>query len=78
MEEKVKKPIVLKGFTHTVRTRDHKTKTFKNLSRTKAMAMLCTECMGFEEEPSGCTSPLCPIFPWRKKTLSTKEAIGID
>ena len=55
---------------HTVRTADGKTKMFKKLSRSLAIKMLCTECMGFGD-PKECTSPLCPVFPFRKKTLAS-------
>ena len=56
---------------HTVRTRDGGKKTFDNLTRNKAIAMHCTECMGWGDNPKTCTSPNCALFPFRKKTEST-------
>ena len=56
--------------THTVLCADGNYRKFK-LTRTRAIAVHCTECLGFEEHPRDCTSLHCPLFPWRKKTLAT-------
>jgi len=56
---------------HTVRTADGGTKEVKNLTRTLAVKMLCTECLGFEGDPKECTSPMCPVWPFRRRTLAT-------
>ena len=63
---------------HTVKVKDH----YKNsnvvdleLTRQKAIACFCTECLGFEGNPRskdprfGCTAYMCPLFPFRAKTL---------
>jgi len=41
----------------------------ENYTRSKAIKAMCTECLGFEDHPSSCTSPLCPLFPFRGKIL---------
>ena len=43
------------------------------LTRKTAMAFHCTECMGWEENPAQCTSPLCALYPFRAKTLGTQK-----
>jgi hypothetical protein len=57
---------------HIVRTADGRYKELR-LTRKLAMAAFCTECLGFEDNPAECTSPLCPLFPWRVKTLDTRR-----
>ncbi len=57
---------------HTVRTADEGHIKLK-LTRKLAMAAMCTECMGFEENPADCTSYCCPLYPFRAKTLVTKR-----
>jgi len=57
---------------HTVRTADDRYRELR-LTRKLAMAACCTECMGFEENPANCTSPLCPMYPFRAKTLETRR-----
>lgn len=54
---------------HTVRTKDGGTRTMP-MGRKLAMAAMCTECLGWSH-PSGCTSPMCPLFPYRAKTEQT-------
>lgn len=58
--------------THTVRTADGR-HTVLRLTRKLAMAAMCTECLGFEENPADCTSVLCPLYPFRAKTLRTRR-----
>jgi len=43
------------------------------LTRKLAIACMCMECMGWEENPADCTSPLCPLYPFRSKTLRTQK-----
>ena len=62
-----------KSFSHTVRTRDEGTRYFKHYGRRLAMAIFCTECLGWEEDPKECTAPLCPLFPFRTKSLMTQR-----
>ena len=38
-------------------------------TRSKAIKAFCTECMGFSEHPRECTSPVCPLYPYRGKSL---------
>ena len=57
---------------HVVRTADGRYKEIR-LTRKLAMAAMCTECLGFEENPANCTSNNCPIFPYRARTLATRR-----
>ena len=52
---------------HTVRAREGGTVEV-SLTRASAIAVQCTECMG-DQHPKDCSSPLCPLFPFRRKTL---------
>ncbi len=58
---------------HTVRSKDGGTVTFKNYTKGNAIKIHCTECMGWETNPADCTSPMCPLFPFRKRTLATQH-----
>ena len=58
--------------THTVKTRDGGTKALK-YGRKQAIQLFCTECLGWEESPKDCTSPLCPLFPFRGPTLASQH-----
>jgi len=63
-----KRILLMQIAVHTIRAVDGGTVTAK-LNRSKAIKAMCTECMGFEGNPSECTSALCPLFPWRGKIL---------
>lgn len=56
--------------SHTVRTKTGGTVTL-NITRGKAIKMFCTECLGWETHPNECTSPLCPLYPYRGLTRAT-------
>ena len=56
--------------TNTVRTKAGGTKTLK-YGRKKAILMTCCECLGWETDPKDCTSPLCPLYPFRGRTQAT-------
>jgi hypothetical protein len=43
-----------------------------SLSRTTAIKVFCTECMGDGENPKECTSPLCPLFLFRGKSMISR------
>ncbi len=58
---------------HTVRTRDGGTKAIK-YGRKQAILLLCTECLGWEDHPKDCTSPLCPLFPFRGITMASQRS----
>ena len=63
---KNKKPI-----THTVRINGDErntTLTIEKYTRNLAIKLMCTECLGYETNPKECTSPKCPLFPFRKMT----------
>ena len=57
---------------HTVRTRDGGQKTIK-CGRTLAIKLMCMECLGWEGDPQECTSPLCPVYPFRGVTLKSQR-----
>ncbi len=59
-----------KAHLHTVRCADGRFKTIR-MTRASSMAAMCTECLGFEDNPSTCTACLCPLYPFRAKTLAT-------
>ena len=59
-----------KSVFQTVRCADGNMRAVK-LTRGLAIKLHCTECMGFEENPTGCTSKHCPLFPYRGKTFKT-------
>jgi hypothetical protein len=55
---------------HTIRHRDGKTVKVSNYTRNRAIKCMCTECLGWgEDQPSACTAPLCPLYPYRGKLL---------
>lgn len=64
---------------HTIRKAEGGIETIKLTPRT-AIVKNCRECMGFAtQEVEKCTSPLCPLFPFRLgdshsgKTLSPEH-----
>ena len=59
------------GVIHTVRSADGRFKRLK-LTRKQAVEAQCVECLGFAENPSNCTSPNCPLYPFRKGTRLTQ------
>lgn len=58
--------------THTVRTSSNKRLTVK-LTRGLAIKLMCMECLGWECNPKECVSTLCPLFPYRGRTLKSKD-----
>ena len=58
--------------SHTVRTRDGGLKTLK-CGRKQAIFLCCTECLGWEDHPRDCTSPLCPLYPFRGLTMASQK-----
>jgi hypothetical protein len=56
-----------KSKEHVIRTADGGQKKVK-LTRALAVRLLCVECLGFEGDPKDCTSPLCPVYPFRGGT----------
>ena len=57
---------------HAVRTADGGQKTLK-YGRKQAVFLCCTECMGWDAPPSECRSPLCPLFPFKGKTMASQR-----
>lgn len=65
--------------SHTVRCADGKLKTIDNyVSRSKAIKLMCTECMGWDAHPNGCTDINCPLYPFRGKTLMAYSRTSSD
>lgn len=60
------------GVDHTILAANGRY-TRVRLTRKTAMAALCTECLGFEDNPVFCTARTCPIYPFRAKTLLTRR-----
>ncbi len=58
--------------THTVRTKDGGTKTLK-YGKKLAIYLTCTECLGWEVHPDDCSAKLCPLFPFRGRTLASHK-----
>ena len=73
----MKKGDKCKTFTHTVRTNKEDGTgrvTIENYQRALAIRLHCTECLGFEGDPTkDCTSKLCALYPFRKKTFKAYE-----
>ena len=59
--------------THTVRTADGGTKTFHDYTRGMAIKAHCSECEAWRGNPRDCTATKCALFPFRGKTLLTRE-----
>jgi len=58
--------------SHIVRARSGENIAINGLTRSKAIKLFCTECLGWESSPAGCTSPLCPLFPYRGRTMASQ------
>ncbi len=51
---------------HTIRATDGTIIEVEDYSRGKAIKAMCGECMGWDCNPKKeCTSPLCPLYPFR-------------
>lgn len=57
---------------HVIRTRAGHTKKLR-YGRKMAVSLMCTECMGWENNPQDCTSPLCPLYPFRNYTMASQK-----
>jgi hypothetical protein len=68
---KDKKPLGGNAKRHSVRTADRAFIALHPYPKGLAIKVMCTECMGFEANPSDCTARPCPLFPYRGKTQRT-------
>jgi len=59
---------------HTILTANRHPKKLK-LGRKLAMALFCTECLGYETNPIHCTSIHCALYPRRKATRVARDDI---
>jgi len=57
---------------HTIRAKNGSLLTLK-LTRKLAIYANCVECLGWEDNPADCTATLCPLYPFRGKTLRTMK-----
>jgi len=69
---KPKKQSRSNGVEHIIRASNGRYLKLR-LTRKEAIAAKCTECLGFEDNPISCTSPCCPLFPFRTKTFRTRR-----
>lgn len=53
---------------HTIRSPKGGTTTVE-LTPLKAIKAECSECMAWETHPKECTAKLCPLFPFRGKSM---------
>ena len=58
--------------THTIQAREGGTITL-TYARAQAIKLKCMECMGWEGRPKDCTSPLCPLYPFRGTTMASQR-----
>ena len=59
---------------HTVRRSGNGTVKNVQLTPIKAIRYNCIECMGFQaSEVELCTSPLCPLFPFRMGVIPRRK-----
>ena len=71
-ETTLERPKASMAVSHTVRTRDGGKKALR-YGRKQAIKLFCTECLGWESDPRECTAPLCPLFPFRGRTLKSQK-----
>lgn len=50
---------------HRIRVNGKGKMSVVTLTHRKAIMAHCKECLGFETHPKECTSPHCPLFPFR-------------
>jgi len=58
--------------SNTIRTKDGGFTTIK-YSRKDAIYLCCMECLGWDTHPKDCTSPHCPLFPFRGATMKSQH-----
>ena len=70
----VRRPSKPSAVEHRIRARDGATVRLR-YNRAKAIKLCCMECMGWDD-PEGCTSPLCPLYPFRGRTMASQRGDG--
>ncbi len=64
---------------HKIRCRAGGTVEIKGLTRSKAIKLQCTECLGWgEDDPKNCTDKLCPLFPFRGSSQASYRAVKVE
>ena len=58
---------------HTIRTADGGLVSLKRPTRGMVIKVMCMECLGWQDSPVDCTDKLCPLWPYRGRTLKTKK-----
>lgn len=62
------------AITHEIRTKNG-TEVIEGYTMKRAIRKMCVECMGWStHEPEACSSPLCPLFPYRTGRPMFKRA----
>ena len=56
---------------HAVRTSSGGQRMLR-YGKKQAIRLKCTECLGWETHPNDCTGVLCPLYPFRGKTLASR------
>lgn len=59
--------------THTVRHKDGGMINITEYTKQRAIAVMCSECCGFESNPMQCPIKECPLYPYRKSTTLNRS-----
>ena len=61
---------------HQVKAKHGGLITVPGYGRAKAIKVFCSECVGWTGNPKkDCTSPTCPLYPYRGKSLAANGEI---
>ena len=56
------------GTKHTIRTSENG-RIELEIHPSLAIKLKCMDCLGYEGNPKDCTATLCPLYPFRGRTL---------
>lgn len=62
---------------HKINHRDGGFVEINHYTRSKAVKLYCTQCLGWESHPKDCDIADCPLFPFRGKMLATMYAKNV-
>ena len=57
---------------HEIRARNGGFVRLSRYGRKMAIKCMCMECLGWEFDPKECPSKLCPLYPFRGRTLASQ------
>jgi len=57
--------------THTIRGQNGNAIALR-YGRKLAIRLMCVECLGWEGDPGECTAKLCPLWPFRGRTMASR------